>query len=63
MAPERKRAVEAPVEDEAFPRGGADVLTPLERRRITERARADVQQGDRAAKRPRKGQEEEQVGF
>lgn len=43
----QKRAAPAPAgegEEEAFPRGGADLLTPLERRQIEEEAKAAAEQ-------------------
>jgi hypothetical protein len=40
----RKRSSVAAVEDEeAFPRGGGDALTPLERRKIAQEAQAAVE--------------------
>ena len=44
MADARKRrGKEVPVDDEAFPRGGSDGLTHLERRSIEQAARAEVE--------------------
>jgi hypothetical protein len=40
--PEQQQA--APEEEEAFPRGGADDLTPLERRKLALQAEADFAQ-------------------
>ncbi len=48
-----------PAEEEAFPRGGADLLSPLEKRQLNARAKADAAreaaaEGGAARKRPKK---------
>lgn len=48
-----------PAEEEAFPRGGADLLSPLEKRQLNARAKADAarenaEEGGAARKRPKK---------
>lgn len=40
-------------EDEAFPRGGGDTLTPLERRQVEEEARAEFEQELASGKQPK----------
>lgn len=43
-----KRKADTNDEEEAFPRGGADVLTALEKRQIAEDARADFEADQKA---------------
>lgn len=49
-----KRARPAPVEDdEAFPRGGGETLTPLERKQVEAEARAEFEQELASGKQPK----------
>lgn len=55
----KKRLAEVPEEDEAFPRGGGDGLTPLEKRQLSVQAQADFEQeqsqgGDKSRQNKRK---------
>lgn len=58
----KKRQQPEEADEEAFPRGGADDLTPLERRKLSLQAEADFKQeqaedaqGKRASKKQKRG--------
>lgn len=51
--PKKRPAPVADEEEEAFPRGGADLLTPLERKQIEEEARQQIDQELASGKKPK----------